>query len=1670
MSKAIRLFVLIAGIGLTAAAVLAQADGPVEFGRRAVHEALAARGLKAAVTIKVAGSGEPESYAITFKGRSAEILAPDANGALYGALELAERISRRGAEALRGAPLTGRPFLRDRGWNLFLTLPWNYAANDTDYDPQALVDPARWWFANDGYWRSLFDQMARARLNWLDIHGAWDISVTDAPNLYAYFIQSERFPKVGVSPEIKAANLRQLNKVIAMAHDRGVRVSLMAYEVRFHTPHAPSPYPENEKDLYDYTREMVEKMIRQAPGLDAIGFRIGESGHGEAFFNSYIEAVKASGRDIPLVTRSWLARKSRVVPLAKAAKDFTVEIKYNGEQWGSPYMLMGGRMAGWYSYSFEDYLSDSSTPDAARLWPGNPAPGGGTWPAEPYKVVWQVRANGTHRVFSIYNPDGVRRAVKSMPLGTASGFVVEGLDAYYPKSPQYYLADPGDACCKWLHDRDWMFLNAWGRLGYDPDTPNETFEAMVADKLGAAAAAPLVAAWSAASRIIHAAFSAFSLGPDHRNHAIELEWGGDTAGYILGEPFDSHVFKSVREALADAATGGLDGRIAPPEAAARLIADADAAAKAAEIPLSSAPPGEQKRLKELITVCGQVSHLGRYYAERFMSAYRSAQAEAGTLGAAGQATAHMQEAAKEWGLLAASPFYKPFTERLRMHTNAFHWSQELTKIQVEADRLAKLASPAADPIAPFPIPPALPKLSLEIEADAVNVVLPAAGVSRAWALVKPLPSSAFFHKVPMTLEGDRFVYGFPREAWGHAVAAEVERDGRVLRIPGWDADAHADAPYLIVPSKPGPTPLIYSSEEALNYLDPAVLTPSEHGLLLISSRASNFHRYFNIPAMRKILDPVRRGMTLVVLAQDYVSGRYSLDWLPKPLRVEANRLDALDQAGALGMAMVQNADVLRQIFLPSPGWEVMNGGGVAVLSWGKGRIVMHNSRLLELLHMPSCAIFLAQILASGDKGKPVIVVDAGTEGGLYTSSAVVDFMNARDIPFLTLGEVIARTQGMKATRSIAGTLDDDDLLSSLNIRGAQMANDFLERKVKAAAALPIPAARQAFESRRESQRRELSRCLGLDPLPPRTPLNARTTGVIKRTGYRIEKIVFESRPNFPVTAHLYVPDGPAGSRWPVIVNPHGHWEWKKQEPTVQARLIGQVLHGYLALVVDSPGFSFEGDNRVERRWAGTHDDLRLILGSQNATSVYVWDLMRAMDYLATRPEADMARVGLTGASGGGLATMWAFAADARFTCAASVVYASSYEINPRNGCLCNHVPGSLRIGDRADVLAIRAPAPVLIIGAEEDGEFPAAGMRLSGDKLRGLWGLFGKQEDAWLRMFPGGHDYSRPMRETALGFFDKYLKGAGDGSPVPEPAFETEPPYAEELYVLPDPPRQTLTRSPTSSPASKGGDEKRGSGLIMNKPRSSDRGVDDLTMRDIAKAMFDKKGKGPAGAVEAFIELNGGLPAAVPAEVRELGEFEGRRRVTFVSEPGLTLPAVVWPAKGEAKAVAVLVSERGKATAAEDFDVPRLQEARITCIALDPRGIGETRGLELRYTTYLGQAPAFGMGWDIARAVAALVPAGLRVAVVGRGPAAGQAALAAALIEPRVGFVAGLTTLKEFADAFRDDVSLLTIQPRANYAPSLSRLRSCAQAKAVWSFLDEPEPKWADALVRWAGR
>lgn len=1573
--------------------ILLQPTTPLDFGRREL--ALVAPDRVKDISIEIAPAREKECYAITQTGTKIKVVASDQNGAMYGAFELAERLRNK-----QNVKAEGTPFLKDRGLNLFLTLPWDYKKNNTDYDSAALTDSERWWFQNDDYWVTLLDLMAKSRLNWLDIHGAWDISVTNAPNLYAYFVTSKSFPLVGVSEQIKAQNLARLNKVIEMAHARGIRVSLMAYEANLKIPQNPNPpYEATEQNIYKYTAEVVEQMIRKAPGLDAIGYRIGESGKGESFFHCYGEAVKNSGREIPIITRSWITRKQKVLPLARASKDFTVEIKYNGEQWGAPYMVAGGRVANWYSYSFEDYLSDSGQKGVAT-WRGNMAEGGGRWPDQPYKIVWQVRANGTHRIFPFYNPDWVRRSIQCMKIGTASGYTIEGLDAYYPKSPEYYLADPEGNPYTWIHQRDEMYWTTWGRLGYDPTTPDQTFDQIakrhftravvsggqqgLGDQLTQVAddARRMVDAWKSLSVLMPKAFMGFSLGPDHRSHAPELEWGGPTDAYVQGQGFDSHTYLPINEELANRWTGGIDGRVPMWDLSESLATGT----YLKDNPAAEGPIGQFLPLME---------SRSNYMRARIQSAYWFAQSEAQGDQTYQRALSQLTLAGRYHDDLVRTRLIRPFTERLRMHTNTFHWRDDRLKFDEEFARVTKLATGKS---VELPIPSQKREfpgyLSWKQEKGKIVCNLIVSDDAQAWLLYKPLPSSTYFHRIPMNhVKLGEFEAELPVANHGYIIAAEAYHPNyeAARRFP--QSTPEQPTPYLVVPAKAGPTPQFYSGEEAMTFLDPKVITQEKYSTMLLGTRSWNFFGWFNTSTQRKILDPVERGMRLVILQQDF--NRYKLDFLPKPIKIEAANLTTFNPGGQLGLEKVETDAIMWQKFAPSEGWEIFGNGGLARLKIGKGEVWVTTARLMQRMHIPGVARNFVKLLSLGGKVKPTVLVDSCSEGADFSSSCHPDLMNSHDIPFLTLGEVIAKEQGMNSFKAIPGPTKDDDILEG---KGTQQANAWLKSFVVEASKRPTAKTKAEFEDRRYDRKLELRRALGLEPMLPKTPLNSRITGVIKRKGYRIEKVVFESRPKFYVTAHVYLPDSEeqAVEVYPVIVNVNGHWAHKKNEDRIQLRCAFQALQGYMAIAIDSPGWSFEGNSLIERRAEGNHNDWALFQGGTNATGYYVWDTIRALDYVASRPDADMKRIGITGASGGGLATLYAFAADDRYTCAAPVVYMSSLELAPDNGCLCNHVPGTCQIGDRSDVMAIQAPKPVFILGAQNDGEFPPAAMRLTGEKLRRDWALFERASNVRVQIFDGPHDYSQPMREAVMGFFNQHLKGHAEGAPVPQPTIEAIEPEDRQL-------------------------------LVLDPPAKDERTMRDLSLEYLAKARKEVTDWG-AG-------VNGGLLGANP-KATELGTGP-RRPVIYDCPVGLRLPGILFVPKGTPKGYRIVVSDAGKA--AELAANP--PDPGFKTLYLDTLGVGELAGIEMRYPIYLGKSLPFMSGWHIARIAASAFQAKAEeVEVIGRGPISSQSVMWAGMMV-RFKSVSGFGSLREWADVFKDGMPPVAIQPRAHLLGSLENLR-----------------------------
>ncbi len=250
----------------------------------------------------------------------------------------------------------------------------------------------------------------------------------------------------------------------------------------------------------------------------------------------------------------------------------------------------------------------------------------------------------------------------------------------------------------------------------------------------------------------------------------------------------------------------------------------------------------------------------------------------------------------------------------------------------------------------------------------------------------------------------------------------------------------------------------------------------------------------------------------------------------------------------------------------------------------------------------------------------------------------------------------------------------------------------------------------SWKRRRPEIRKRVLEQLGLDPLPPRTPLNARVTGSFERDLYRVEKVVFESMPHLYVTGNLYVPKGLSG-RAPAVVYVCGHspgpWGAKVR---YQHHGIWLARHGFVAFLIDTIEFG-----EVPGIHHGTHDLGMWYWHSLGYTPAgpEAWNAMRALDYLETRPEVDARRVAITGISGGGAVTWYAAAADERFQAAASVC--GTWTVGQhaaldavQENCDCIYFTNAFQY-DLPAVGALIAPRPFKILSAKLDVSFPPAG-------------------------------------------------------------------------------------------------------------------------------------------------------------------------------------------------------------------------------------------------------------------------------------------------------------------------------------------------------------------------
>jgi hypothetical protein len=249
------------------------------------------------------------------------------------------------------------------------------------------------------------------------------------------------------------------------------------------------------------------------------------------------------------------------------------------------------------------------------------------------------------------------------------------------------------------------------------------------------------------------------------------------------------------------------------------------------------------------------------------------------------------------------------------------------------------------------------------------------------------------------------------------------------------------------------------------------------------------------------------------------------------------------------------------------------------------------------------------------------------------------------------------------------------------------------------------------------------------------PLNAKITGVIQKPQYAIEKLIFESLPQYYVTADLYRPN--RAGRYPGVLFPMGHWDQGKA--AAQRMAANLASKGFVVLAYDpvGQGERFQQyDPRLKQSLAGGTTDqhfqngAQAILAGENFARYRIWDARRALDYLVSRPEVEKEKIGCTGCSGGGTLTAYIAALDGRIKVAAPACYINTWRklFTGPTGDSEQSFPGFLSSGlDVMDYIELFAPKPYLIANTVGDF-FPIEGARYAYQESLDWYRLFDAEE------------------------------------------------------------------------------------------------------------------------------------------------------------------------------------------------------------------------------------------------------------------------------------------------------------------------------------------------------
>jgi len=303
-------------------------------------------------------------------------------------------------------------------------------------------------------------------------------------------------------------------------------------------------------------------------------------------------------------------------------------------------------------------------------------------------------------------------------------------------------------------------------------------------------------------------------------------------------------------------------------------------------------------------------------------------------------------------------------------------------------------------------------------------------------------------------------------------------------------------------------------------------------------------------------------------------------------------------------------------------------------------------------------------------------------------------------------------------------------------------------------------------SEKQMRRQQLFDLLGDLPDIKEKPAG-KTLFIEEKDTYILEKLVLDLNGIEHVPAFFVKPKGKAG-KLPVILFNHSHGGYyymgknellRNDHPYLCSPCYAQQLTdlGFCALCIDHWGFGErqgrkESEIFKEMLWKG-----------QVMWGMMVYDSIRAIDYLMTRPDVDTERLGTLGISMGSNMSWWIAALDERIKFCVDICCLTEFHKFLESRCLDEHsfyyyVPKLLKYFTTAQINALIAPRPHLSLAGNFDRLTPAAGLDIVDEELKKVYEAEGAKDNWKLLRYNTGHFETAAMRYEIVTFLKKWLQ------------------------------------------------------------------------------------------------------------------------------------------------------------------------------------------------------------------------------------------------------------------------------------------------------------------------